>query len=336
MSKNKRQNDSRKEIISDINRKLKTEKCPEQRKNLLSMKKKVELFDKAIKGDAEALIAVAEQRGMYKNEEQEKPKANALPENQKQLDAPKNPCDLIDIREKESKDDSIRLRYKNGKSEDKCGFTLDVTHEENAGDGLLKMYTDAVKKIVGVKEIELANHILQCASGAIKSFVGSENACFMNIILQFLHDTKPRDAIEAQLAAQAAALFTHSMSNLQRMGKAQTVQHVEAYANVSVKLSRAHNETVEALNRHRRGGEQKVTVTHAVLANQAVVNNYNGVGVPPENRGETPCQQCAEPKPEPTKTNPVLSRPWLTDDVDSTVEKVLAPRQRKEGKSSKM
>jgi hypothetical protein len=45
------------------------------------------------------------------------------------------------------------------------GIILDVTHEENASADIKEVYCDVIKKIVGVKEIELAAHILGVKAG---------------------------------------------------------------------------------------------------------------------------------------------------------------------------
>jgi len=203
-----------------------------------------------------------------------------------------------------------------------------------------------ITQIIGTKDTEIAQHILGAAFFAIHPVLvkrtGDDNVaeCF-NLILQSMHDFQPKDATEARLVAQAIALFQHGMDGLAKAGNSTQLSHRDSYLNTSIKLFRVHNETIEAIDRHRRGGEQRVIVQHQQVnitgQAQAVVGNFHseGGGGAVKNRGETPCQQCAEPKPEPTKTNPVHSRPWLTDDVDSTVEKVLAPRQRKAGKSLK-
>jgi hypothetical protein len=221
---------------------------------------------------------------------------------------------------------------------DANGVNRFATNSDESGD-------DIIKGIMGTKDSEIAKSIMSATYMAVHPTLtkeGGDNVdkC-MNIILQSMHDFQPKDAIEARLISQAIALYQHGMSRLAKAGISENVQHSESYVNMATKLFRVHNETIEAIDRHRRGGEQRVIVQHQQVnitgQAQAVVGNFHseGGGGAVKNRGETPCQQCAEPKPEPTKTNPVLSRPWLTDDVDSTVEKVLAPRQRKVGRSSK-
>jgi len=212
---------------------------------------------------------------------------------------------------------------------DEKGYNNFATNSDESGD-------DLIKRIMGTKDVEIANGIMISTYMAIlptltkKDGVDDIAKC-MNIIFQSMHDFQPRDATEARLIAQAISLFQHGMDGLAKAGNSTQISHRDSYINTSIKLFRIHNETIEALHRHRRSGEQRVIVQHQQVnitgQAQAVVGNFHseGVGVPLKNRGETPCQQCAEPKPEPTKTNPVLSQPWLTDDVDSTVEKVLAP-----------
>ena len=113
----------------------------------------------------------------------------------------------------------------------------------------------------------------------------------MNVIIQSLHDFKPQDAIEARLVAQATVAFHYAMNNIAKCGSADITSHSESMGNLAIKLMRVHNETIEALNRYRRGGEQKVIVQH-VTADKAVVNQFNGNqfvgGGGTQENGETP------------------------------------------------
>ena len=136
--------------------------------------------------------------------------------------------------------------------------------------------------------------------------------------------SKPRDAVEAKLAAQMAVLHVYAIKSIKRSGDADMLCHIEAMANLGIKLMRVHNETIEAFNRYRRGGEQKVTVTHAVLANQAVVNNHYGEGASPQKRGDTPCPQGnAEQKQEQMSIGHAGNLPCQMGDADFMVEKAV-------------
>lgn len=184
------------------------------------------------------------------------------------------------------------------------------------------------KELVGVKDAELAENILFKGAQAIESILSPEES--RNIIAQSLHNFEPKDAVEARLVVQATVAQTYGMKCMKRSGEADMLCHIEAMANLGVKLMRVHNETVETLNRYRRGGEQKVTVTHAVVAGQAIVNNFNGVGVPPENKGRTPCSEdYAMQKPEQTTITNVVSPQWPENQNADCTEAALRGRPKK-------
>lgn len=185
------------------------------------------------------------------------------------------------------------------------------------------------KEVMGVKDSELSQIILAAAASSTFSLIGLTES--LNMIIQSLHDFKPKDAIEARLAAQTAVTFQHGMSRLTKSGTSENISISEAQVNMAIKLLRVHNETVEALNRYRRGGEQKVTVTH-IAEKMAVVNHFVAQetgGDTQENKGESPCQKSAEQKPEQTTITNVDSHQWLMGDADFMAGKALAQRQKK-------
>ena len=207
--------------------------------------------------------------------------------------------------------------YPSGKEGEK-GVVLDT---KPPGISDMENLKEKYKEITGVKDSELAIHLLSIGANAIQPFTSEEDR--LNFILQVLHDSKPKDAMESRLILQVHALFLYGMSNLKRSETADMMCHSDHYANKAIKLLRLHNETIEALNRYRRGGEQKVTVTHAVIAGQAVVNHFNGVGVDAKNEGESPCSsKNAEPKPEPMAINHVVSPPCQMADAACMEERV--------------
>lgn len=152
-----------------------------------------------------------------------------------------------------------------------------------------KDFASKMKEVTGVKDFDLAAQILAYGSSAIIPLIGDNHSESVNAVLQSLNDMKPKDSYEARLIAQANALYLHGMNCLGNAAMSFEPEHDAYYTNKAVKLLRLHNETVETLNRYRRGGKQEVTVTHAVVAGQAVVNNFHGAGVVKENRGESPC-----------------------------------------------
>lgn len=196
-------------------------------------------------------------------------------------------------------------------------------------DGSSADFIETLKSVIGVKDTELAAQILSDGVVALQITCGKDEA--YNVALQSLHDLKPKDAIEARFALQASALFSHGMSNLSKSAKADMMCHADHYSNKAIKLLRLHNETIEALTRYRRGGEQKVTVTHAIITEKAIVNNFNGVGgVSTKNEGESPCSsQNAAQKPEQMTISHVDNQQWPTVDADCMEVKASALKQKK-------
>lgn len=62
----------------------------------------------------------------------------------------------------------------------------------------------------------------------------------MNLLIQSLHDFKPRDAVEARLVAQETVVFQHGMSRLARAGCSENINISETQVNMAVKLLRVH------------------------------------------------------------------------------------------------
>lgn len=107
---------------------------------------------------------------------------------------------------------------------------------------------------------------------------------------------KPNDEIEGMLAAQMIGVHNASMECLRRaMHREQTFEGRKENLNQANKLSRTYAALVEALNRHRGKGQQKVTVEHVHVhaGGQAIVGNVEAGGRgSDENRGTIPCATC--------------------------------------------
>ncbi|NGX38111.1 MAG: hypothetical protein K1000chlam2_01283 [Chlamydiae bacterium] len=190
-----------------------------------------------------------------------------------------------------------------------------------------RLNQELIKETVGVNDYDFACSLITSASNALEPFLGEEEG--LKTVMQSFRNLKPRDSMEARMIGQSVILFEYAMKCFRQCGNADGFSPAEATANLGIKLMRVHNETVETLSRYRRGGEQKITVSHAVLANQ-ITNNY-GEGVSPQNRGDTSCpQENAEPKQRPTTISHVDSPQWPMEDADSTAAKAPA-RGRKKG-----
>jgi hypothetical protein len=84
----------------------------------------------------------------------------------------------------------------------------------------------------------------------------------------------PADVYEGMLCSHLLVLHDHCMRYMSICAiPGKTQQVIDMYTNMAMKLMRMYNETLDVLNRHRRKGEQKVTVQHVNVNNggQAVV-----------------------------------------------------------------
>jgi hypothetical protein len=110
--------------------------------------------------------------------------------------------------------------------------------------------------------------------------------------LSFLAGVEPKDELEGMLAAQLLASHNAAMECYRRaMISEQTFEGRKENLNQANKLSRTHTTLLEALNRHRGKGQQKVTVEHVHVheGGQAIVGNVEG-GRDTHQIGEsTPC-----------------------------------------------
>ena len=160
---------------------------------------------------------------------------------------------------------------------------------------------EAKKLILGLSDgtLSLNNEL------AIQAF-GSEDDGFikgiMNQVLQLSNDgkgaidpgqmefitgallgIKPKDELEAMLAAQILANHVLTMKFAGKLFRADTFNQQEAIEKVYTKLARTTPAQMEALHRKRHGGKQKVKVEHVHVheGGQAIVGNVEtggGVG----------------------------------------------------------
>jgi hypothetical protein len=100
--------------------------------------------------------------------------------------------------------------------------------------------------------------------------------------LSLLAGISPNDEFEGMVAAQLVASHNAAMECYRRaMIVEQSFEGRKENLNQANKLSRTHSTLLEALNRHRGKGQQKVTVEHVHVhsGGQAIVGNVEGGGV---------------------------------------------------------
>jgi hypothetical protein len=119
----------------------------------------------------------------------------------------------------------------------------------------------------------------------------------------------PRDELEGMMAAQLMASHSAAMECYRRaMLGEQTFEGRKENLNQANKLSRTWATLLDALNKHRGKGQQKVTVEHVHVhsGGQAVVGTveHPGGGARQENEGQAHAKQIAHaPQPEMRRTD---------------------------------
>ena len=99
------------------------------------------------------------------------------------------------------------------------------------------------------------------------------DASSVNAALGFIRGLKPRDELEAAMAAQMVATHNAVMTFARRLSHVDNIQQQDSAINGYNKLARTFAAQMEALKRYRSTGEQKVTVQHVTVSDggQAIV-----------------------------------------------------------------
>ena len=145
------------------------------------------------------------------------------------------------------------------------------------------------------EQLELANAAKTAITGSASS---DYNSLFMNQTLnamvtpesityigrinameEILLSMNPADEFEAMLCRKIFLLDNHAVDILTKAKNSKHPETAVKYYTTANKLMARHEQALEALNRHRRKGEQKVTVTH----NHVTVNDGGKAVVGPVN-----------------------------------------------------
>ena len=133
-----------------------------------------------------------------------------------------------------------------------------------------------LKEALGTVSVDFRNGLLsQLANAGSRGRQIDEDA--LNFMLSVVTGIKPKDQLEAMLAAQMAAIHTATMTFTRRLGNVETIERQDSAERALNKLARTFAMQMEALKRYRTGGEQKVTVQHVSVneGGQAIVGNVS-------------------------------------------------------------
>lgn len=99
-------------------------------------------------------------------------------------------------------------------------------------------------------------------------------------MLSIVNDIRARDPIERMLAVQMAATHVALIRAGGWLAKADNLPRLEAYSTAYNKLARTYAAQMEALRKHRNGGQQKVMVEHVHVhpGGQAIVGDVHHGG----------------------------------------------------------
>jgi hypothetical protein len=153
--------------------------------------------------------------------------------------------------------------------------------EKNGKEQLTPDYPDEIERLallmksIGTTDFDFMSGILNQLINAGSSDPELRESR-VNFMLSVIKGTKPKDQVAAMLAAQMAAVHIAAMTSAQRFAHAQNIPQQDSAERALNKLMRTFASQVEALKRHRSGGEQKVTVHYDVSVSeggQAVLGN---------------------------------------------------------------
>jgi hypothetical protein len=121
----------------------------------------------------------------------------------------------------------------------------------------------------------IAGQIINVASKGAKP--DAKAIAFMSALIGSI---EPKDTIEAMLAAQMAAVHNATMVFARRLNHVDNVPQQDSASRAFNQLARTFAAQVEALKRHRNGGNQSVTVKHVHVheGGQAIVGNVSTGG----------------------------------------------------------
>ena len=101
------------------------------------------------------------------------------------------------------------------------------------------------------------------------------DAADLAFMISTVESIKPRDAIEAMLVAQMAAVHVAAMRLAHQLGSAADVASKESATRALTRLVRTFQAQIEALNRHRNASEPAITVQNLSVQDggKAIVGN---------------------------------------------------------------
>lgn len=190
------------------------------------------------------------------------------------------------FKERETDSDPIFCAESKGSNgESMLSLALDQTLIR---DDAINLIRSRLMEATGSKNPAVAIQLFLSIGKAISSTMtlGGELAQSFDIFAKAMQALAPQDEYEGQLVSQLVVLHEQAMEWLGKAKRSERVNFANVYLNGASKLLSRHHETMEALLKYRRRGEQRVHVEHVHVHQgaQAVIGNVTtGGGVKQKN-----------------------------------------------------
>ena len=170
-----------------------------------------------------------------------------------------------------------RINESDGKDAIELGYDKDLEHNDAVYlfESRVMDVTGSAESDVGLQLLNNVGKAIVSGKAGIKDFVKQ-----MGTIALSMQVMAPQDEFEGQLIAQLVVLHEHAMEWLGKAMRTDRVDFANVYLNGASKLLTRHHETLEALLKYRRKGEQRVHVEHVHVhgGGQAIVGNVTTGG----------------------------------------------------------
>ena len=138
-------------------------------------------------------------------------------------------------------------------------------------------------KSTGCKVYDASTALITNGMESITGGIGDPNAIAdaANNYLAMMAEFKPQDVFEGILVSQMSVTHMQAMDCLRiAASKKEYPKIYERFQNQGIKLMRLYNQQLETLDKHRRKGNQKMTVEHVHVhkGGQAIVGNVTQGG----------------------------------------------------------
>lgn len=183
----------------------------------------------------------------------------------KTVETPPEPSKEVTVKKEPTPQELAALeRYKARNANVPPGLTFTKTE-----DGALSIDTDEPDRQHGMVLLldSLGTADSDFFTGYIRQVVNavSKNDIDTNATneaLAFIRGVKPRDEVEASLAAQMMATHNAMMTFASRLNRVETITQQDSAITAFNKLARTYAVQVETLKKYRATGEQRVVVQH--------------------------------------------------------------------------